>query len=62
MKLRRKICPASRLHWSMGTEPFGRAMEAEDFQVYENEWWHFDFDDWKNYRIGNATFEQLTNP
>ncbi|MEX2357379.1 MAG: hypothetical protein WEE51_03555 [Pirellulaceae bacterium] len=46
----------------MGTEPFGRAMEAEDFQVYENEWWHFDFDDWKNYRIGNATFEQLTNP
>lgn len=39
-----------------------RAMEAEAFQVYENEWWHFDYDDWKKYRIGNATFEQLTNP
>lgn len=42
------------------------AMEAEGFQVYEFEWWHFDFRDWKQYRIGNATFEELlleeTNP
>jgi D-alanyl-D-alanine dipeptidase len=36
-----------------------RTMEAENFQVYENEWWHFDYADWKKYRIGNATFEQL---
>ncbi len=35
------------------------AMEAEGFQVYEFEWWHFDFRDWKQYRIGNATFEEL---
>lgn len=30
-----------------------RAMEAEGFEVYEHEWWHFDFRDWKLYPIGN---------
>jgi len=35
------------------------AMEAENFRVYEFEWWHFDYQDWRQYRIGNATFEQL---
>jgi len=33
-----------------------RTMEAEGFSVYEFEWWHFDFKDWKKYRIGNVTF------
>ncbi len=37
-----------------------RTMEAEGFTVYEFEWWHFDYKDWKAYRIGNATFEELT--
>ena len=36
-----------------------RTMESEDFTVYEYEWWHFDFRDWKKYRIGNQTFEEL---
>lgn len=36
-----------------------RTMEAEAFQVYEFEWWHFDYQDWRNYRIGNATFETI---
>ena len=36
------------------------AMEEEGFEVYEFEWWHFDYKDWKKYRIGNATFEELT--
>lgn len=36
-----------------------RNMEAEEFTVYEYEWWHFDYKDWKSYRIGNVTFEQL---
>lgn len=36
-----------------------RAMEAEGFAVYEYEWWHFDFGDWKSYRIGNKRFEEL---
>jgi D-alanyl-D-alanine dipeptidase len=34
-------------------------MQAEGFSVYEFEWWHFDFKDWKSYSIQNATFEQL---
>ena len=34
-------------------------MEAEGFRVYEYEWWHFDFDGWERYPIGNAVFEDL---
>ena len=37
-----------------------RTMESVGFSVYEYEWWHFDYKDWKRYRIGNLTFEQLT--
>ena len=36
-----------------------RTMEAEGFTIYEYEWWHFDFKDWKQYRIGNQTFEEI---
>ena len=36
-----------------------RAMEAEGFSVYEEEWWHFDYKDWKKYPILNETFEEL---
>jgi serine beta-lactamase-like protein LACTB len=36
-----------------------RAMEAEGFSVYEEEWWHFDYQDWRKYPILNLTFEQL---
>ena len=36
-----------------------RTMEAEGFSVYRYEWWHFDYQDWKKYRIENATFEEL---
>jgi D-alanyl-D-alanine dipeptidase len=35
------------------------AMGAEGFTVYEAEWWHFDYQDWRKYRIGNVTFEQI---
>ena len=35
------------------------AMEAQGFAVYETEWWHFDYKDWKKYRIGTARFEEL---
>ena len=35
------------------------AMEAEGFTVYDAEWWHFDYQDWQKYRIGNVTFEQI---
>jgi D-alanyl-D-alanine dipeptidase len=37
-----------------------RAMEAEGFSVYEAEWWHFDFADWKRYPIGNTVFERIS--
>jgi CubicO group peptidase (beta-lactamase class C family)/D-alanyl-D-alanine dipeptidase len=36
-----------------------QAMEAEGFTVYEAEWWHFDYKDWKKYGILNKTFEEL---
>jgi D-alanyl-D-alanine dipeptidase len=36
-----------------------RAMEAQGFAVYEWEWWHFDYKDWRKYPILNVTFEGL---
>ncbi|HYE43594.1 MAG TPA: M15 family metallopeptidase [Caulobacteraceae bacterium] len=36
-----------------------REMEAEGFTVYEEEWWHFDHKDWRQYGIGTQTFTQL---
>ncbi|HUH13335.1 MAG TPA: M15 family metallopeptidase, partial [Longimicrobiales bacterium] len=35
------------------------AMEAEGFDVYPAEWWHFDFRDWRRYPLLNRTFETL---
>ncbi len=37
-----------------------RAMEAEGFTVYPDEWWHFDYKDWQKYRIGNVPFAQIS--
>jgi len=34
-------------------------MESEGFAVYEYEWWHFDYKDWKRYRIGNIPFSKI---
>ena len=36
-----------------------RAMESEGFTVYEFEWWHFDYKDWREYPILNVPFEKL---
>jgi len=36
-----------------------RAMESEGFTVDQNEWWHFDYKDWKLYPILNVPFEKL---
>ncbi len=36
-----------------------RTMESERFTVYEEEWWHFDYEDWKKYPILNSRFEEL---
>jgi D-alanyl-D-alanine dipeptidase len=36
-----------------------RAMEKHGFRVYEAEWWHFDFHEWRQYPIMNVRFEDL---
>jgi D-alanyl-D-alanine dipeptidase len=35
------------------------AMEAEGFKVYEPEWWHYDYKDWKQYPILNLGFGEI---
>ncbi|HEY0004856.1 MAG TPA: M15 family metallopeptidase [Pyrinomonadaceae bacterium] len=35
------------------------AMEAEGFNVYEPEWWHYDYRDWKEYPILNIGFKEI---
>ncbi|MFN2427442.1 MAG: M15 family metallopeptidase, partial [Candidatus Binatia bacterium] len=32
-------------------------MEAEGFTVYENEWWHFDYQGWREYPVLDVAFE-----
>jgi len=34
-------------------------MEANGFTVYEVEWWHFDFNNWRSYRIQNIPFSEI---
>ncbi|MGI9627226.1 MAG: M15 family metallopeptidase, partial [Longimicrobiales bacterium] len=34
-------------------------MEAEGFTVYEAEWWHFDYGDWRLYPIMTEEFAEL---
>jgi D-alanyl-D-alanine dipeptidase/pimeloyl-ACP methyl ester carboxylesterase len=36
-----------------------RVMEQEGFSVNQQEWWHFDHQDWRNYGIGNARFSDI---
>lgn len=35
------------------------AMEAQGFIVNPDEWWHFDYRDWREYRILNIPFENI---
>ncbi len=36
-----------------------RAMEKEGFTVDPGEWWHYDYKDWKKYRILDVPFEKF---
>ncbi len=36
-----------------------KAMEDEGFHQIPKEWWHFDYKDWKRYRIGNVDFKDI---
>ena len=34
-------------------------MERQGFRVFVSEWWHFDYEDWKEYPILNVPFEAV---
>ncbi len=36
-----------------------KMMEAEDFTVNRNEWWHFDYEDWQDYAIYDIAFSEI---
>jgi len=36
-----------------------REMEAAGFTVLENEWWHFDYKNWRQYRLIDKRFEEI---
>ncbi len=36
-----------------------KMMEAEGFTVNDNEWWHFDYKDWKDYAIYDIGFSEI---
>ncbi len=37
-----------------------KAMEAQGFTANPSEWWHFDYGDWRRYRLANQRFEELS--
>ena len=56
----------SHINYTGGTEESRRlrdilkaAMESEGFVVYEPEWWHYDYRDWKQYPIQNIPFSEI---
>jgi len=61
-----EISPRSHVDYPGGTsrqrwyrDLLREAMEAHGFAVYPGEWWHFDYQDWRRYRIENQTFEEM---
>ncbi len=36
-----------------------KLMEAEDFTVNPNEWWHFDYNGWQDYAIYDIAFSEI---
>src|SRR5687767_3246144 len=38
------------------------ALEAEGFNVYTPEWWHYDYKDWRQYPILNLGFDEIGKP
>ncbi len=56
----------SHINYAGGTEEQRRvrdmlraAMEAEGFAVFEPEWWHYDYKDWREYPILNISFREI---
>lgn len=46
---------ASRRHRDL----LRRVMEDHGFSIYPYEWWHFDYQDWREYPIMNHSFEEI---
>jgi D-alanyl-D-alanine dipeptidase len=36
-------------------------MTKHGFLIYEAEWWHYDFKDWKSYKLMDISFEELNS-
>ena len=51
--------PGGTLEQRAPPRPAAPAMEREGFAVYESEWWHFDYSDWREYPILNVAFRQI---
>ncbi|MOA42334.1 D-alanyl-D-alanine dipeptidase [compost metagenome] len=34
-------------------------MSKNGFTVYKEEWWHYDFNNWKDYDLTDISFEEL---
>lgn len=47
----------SRQRWLRGL--LRQAMERQGFTVNDDEWWHFDYKDWRLYPVLNLSFEEL---
>jgi len=51
--------PGGTTEQSAHRELLRKTMEAEGFAVYPNEWWHFDYKDWREYPIMNVPFSEI---
>lgn len=40
-------------------ETLRTAMESSGFSVFEYEWWHFDYKDWRSYKISDISFRDI---
>ncbi len=47
--------PAARVN----RDTLRKAMEAEGFSIYPNEWWHFDCKGWERYALMNLSFVEV---
>ncbi|MDR7868492.1 MAG: M15 family metallopeptidase [Sporomusaceae bacterium] len=51
--------PGGTAHQRRSRDALRIYMESEGFGVYEDEWWHFDYKDWRKYPVMNITFAEL---
>ena len=60
-------CPSARTRLSRrdrrcsggGATSCERRWSGQGFTVFEVEWWHFDYHDWKSYPLLNLTFDRI---